>query len=516
MSNFATRIRIKGTGLYVEQQQPRKMRASGAPAYEGASTAARLQGWRVSSAGPNSALSSSLDTLRSRSRDMVRKNGLADGAAEKLVDALIGTGIKPQWMTSDAAFNKTIAKLWSRWTDEADAAGEFDFYGLQSIATRSMVEGGEVFTRLRPRRRGDVRTVPLQLQTLESEFCPVDKNQLITSSRYIQCGVEFDAIGRRVAYHLYREHPSDVGVRLWGMADTVAVPANEVVHMKAVRRPGSVRGEPWLTRALVKLYDLDKYDDAQLVKQQLATMFAGFMSPSTDGLAAFVEDADENGVALSPLEPGTMQVLPPGSNMTFSNPPSVGDYDQFNRQQHHYIAASIGLLYEQLTGDYSQVNDRQWRAAFNEFKRKIERHQHNLIVFQYCRPIVRRWVELGILSGALSIPAGVDIEDVMMPRWIPQAFAYINPVQDVQAQTEEVRAGFSSRKMKVSERGFDVEEIDAEIAADNERTEGLNVVLTTNPGLVSNAGVTQARPGGSGFVEPGTEPELPAPAKPNF
>ena len=35
-------------------------------------------------------------------------------------------------------------------------------------------------------------------------------------------------------------------------------------------RPGQHRGQPWLTQVLVKLYELDQYDDAELVRKKLA------------------------------------------------------------------------------------------------------------------------------------------------------------------------------------------------------------------------------------------------------
>ena len=42
------------------------------------------------------------------------------------------------------------------------------------------------------------------------------------------------------------------------------VPAAEIVHLFRPLRPGQIRGEPWLARALVKLNELDQYDDAEL------------------------------------------------------------------------------------------------------------------------------------------------------------------------------------------------------------------------------------------------------------
>jgi capsid protein len=43
-----------------------------------------------------------------------------------------------------------------------------------------------------------------------------------------------------------------------GGVETVRVPAEEVIHLFRPLRPGQIRGEPWLARALVKLNELDQ------------------------------------------------------------------------------------------------------------------------------------------------------------------------------------------------------------------------------------------------------------------
>jgi capsid protein len=58
----------------------------------------------------------------------------------------------------------------------------------------------------------------------------------------------------------------------------VRVPASEIIHLFRPLRPGQIRGEPWLARALVKLNELDQYDDAELVRKKTAAMFAGFIT----------------------------------------------------------------------------------------------------------------------------------------------------------------------------------------------------------------------------------------------
>jgi capsid protein len=84
-----------------------------------------------------------------------------------------------------------------------------------------------------------------------------------------------------VAYHLYRTHPEDGALAPMsgnGGMETVRVDASEILHLFRPLRPGQIRGEPWLARALVKLNELDQYDDAELVRKKTAAMFAGFIT----------------------------------------------------------------------------------------------------------------------------------------------------------------------------------------------------------------------------------------------
>ena len=77
------------------------------------------------------------------------------------------------------------------------------------MVAREMFVAGECFVRLRPRRAEDHLPVPLQLQLLQSEMLPFEKTETASSGNRIRCGIEFDVIGRRVAYHFRRRHPGD-------------------------------------------------------------------------------------------------------------------------------------------------------------------------------------------------------------------------------------------------------------------------------------------------------------------
>lgn len=447
--------------------------------YDAAGNGRRSTGWGTSNGGPNSVLVGNIDTLRRRSRHEARTNAWAASISEVIVTNVIGSGIKPMTKFPD------LQRLWNKWTDEADASFSTDFYGLQAIALRSVIEGGDCFVRTRPRRPEDGLSVPLQLQVLEAEHVPTTMSKDLGAAGSIVGGVEFDGIGRPAAYHMFREHP---GERLLLNADnmaTVRVPADSVMHLRMVRRPGEVRGEPWLARALVRLRELDLYNDAELVRKKSAAMFGGFIhTPGTDDdadILAGVGASQEDGVVIDPLEPGTFPVLPPGYEVTFSQPADVGgSFDTFMRAQLRAIASSVGVTYEQLTGDYSQVNDRTMRAALLEFKRRASMWQWHLVVWQLCRPVWRRFVDMAILSGAWTPPAGASDDEIYAVEWTPEGWSYLNPIQEIRAYQEAIRSGLTSRSRVISELGYDASQIDREIAADNARADELGLMFDSD------------------------------------
>lgn len=426
-------------------------RSPKASAWDAAGSGKRLTYWQTENSSINNLLGYSLEILRNRSRDMVRKNPYAANIIETLVTNAIGTGIKPQTK------NKSIQELWLRWTDEADNQGVQDFYGLQALVCRSMIEGGECFVRfcVRPNNL----SVPLQLQVLESEHLDTG----------VKKGIEFNKLGQREAYYLFAEHPNEGFSR----SESIRIPASEVLHIYKPLRPGQIRGEPWLSRVLLKLYELDQYDDAELVRKKTAAMFAGFIT-RLDPESNFMGSSNEH----AGLEPGTMQLLEPGEDVKFSNPSDVGsNYEAFMRQQLRAVAVGMGITYEQLTGDLSNVNYSSIRAGLIEFRRRCSALQHNIIVFQLCRPVWNRWIELALLSGKLD-SQDTSVKEV---KWVPQGFDWVDPLKDQKAQQMAVRNGFKSRSEVISELGYDAEQIDQEIKDDNYRADKAGFILDSDP-----------------------------------
>ena len=453
-----------------------------AAVYEAASATRRAYGWLAPTLGPNQSILDSLNVLRDRSRVATRNDGYAKGVIDKLVYNIVGTGLKPLSLAEDKEFRQKLQALWLLWTDYSDADGTLDWYGQQGQAVRCWLEAGEVFVRRRDRLPTDGLPVPMQLQVLEPELCPHGHNGLARGGNKIRAGIEFDRIGRRVAYYFFATRPGDW--QDWDPSELRRVPADRVLHVYKPLRPGQLRGIPHLTQALIRLRELDKFDDATLIRQQLAAMFVAFLKHPASDSSSLIPITGQEPVATEGnrpvlgLQPGIFQELAPGEEVEFSEPPDViSGYGDYMRQQLFAVAAATGVPYEVLTGDMSRVNDRTVRVILHEFRRQIQAEQHQTVAFQLCRPVWRAWMDHVFLSGALPIPAEylADPQPWANVEWMPQGWPYLHPVQDVEAARAAIRSGFTSRSAIVSEQGEDAQVIDQQQAEDNERADALGL-----------------------------------------
>jgi lambda family phage portal protein len=460
---------------------------------EGAMSQRRLRGWLPPLENINSLVASGGPRLLARSRELVVTNGYAANACEAFASNLVGDGIKPSSLIEDPNLRDRVQRLWLAWTDEADADGLTDFYGLQAMVAREMFVAGECFVRLRPRRAEDGLLVPIQLQLLQSEMLPFEKTEIAANGNRIRCGIEFDAIGRRQAYHFRRRHPGDSTDQGMTATETVRVPSQDVLHIYRPIDAGQIRGLPHVAPAMVRLFLLDQYDDAELDRKKTAAMFAGFITKTApeEQLMGEIEATDDSGATVS-LEPGTLQVLLPGEDVKFSSPADVGGgYEAFQYRTLLSVSASLGLPYHLVTGDVRQANYSSLRAELVEFRRRVEQLQHGVIAHQLCRPVWARWLETAVLAGALDLPDFARSPARYRPvNWIPPRWDWVDPLKDIQAQVLAMEAGIISRRKVVEATGYDIEEIDRENASDARRAAELGLHYRTSPGETQGARAT--------------------------
>jgi len=476
--------------------------------YTAGANGRRLKLWRTPLAGPNAAGANGT-TIVSRARHAARNDPWFGAALLRGGSNAIGTGIqaKPKWGTEVQKAEQK--RLWDRWIPVADADGVLDWYGLQALAWNEWKEAGEVFVRLRARRASDGLPVPLQLQLIESEQCPRDYWSTASNGNAIRAGIEFDAIGRRVAYWMTRSHPGDQSLDLRGN-ELVRVPADQILHLYRPTRAGQYRGMPDAAAVLALGFNIENLRDAVLERQKIANLFTGWYvsDASVPGDGGMLQDMqtgiDADDTPLAGLEPGTMQELPPGMEPKFSEPPGPGqDYAEFMRTSLMAYAARLGIPYEVLTGDLRNVSDRALRLILNEFRRLIEMDVWLYLVPQFCQKVRAAWFDAAVLGGALDIAGYADIRaEVIDTLWVPQGWPYSHPVQDVDADIKAIRGGLQSRTGTILANGDDPEQIDAEQVEDNARADALGLKHDSD-GREAKRGANQAaKPPGEPTHEP--------------
>jgi lambda family phage portal protein len=448
-------------------------------AYEGARVDRRTAGWNTTGTSANAEIGPALNVLRQRSRDLVRNNGYASNAIRELTSQCIGTGITAQAKApSNATVSQQINDAWRRWVDECDADGQLDFYGLQRLAVRSVFESGEALVRVRPRLMEDGLHVPFQLQVIEADYLDHTKTEELKSGGRIIQGVEFDPLGRRVAYWLYRDHPGDALVSHYGQnARSYRVSAEYVLHLYDKERPQQVRGVPIFTPVVIAMRDMDEYREAEMVRKKVEACFATFITQDADPSVSPITETQTNGSGQleESLEPGMMKYLKPGEDVKFAEPSGHGEgYGDFMHDAQSGIATGIGITYEQFTGDLSNVNYSSYRAGENSFRSKMDQFRWLCLVPMLLRPCRAWFINYAYAAGRIKARE-------FNTEWSMPKFRTVNPMQDAEATIKMIRSGLITLPQAVGEYGYEFEEQVADIKRTQETLDRLGITLDCDP-----------------------------------
>ncbi len=431
--------RILGT---VEPVQKRR--------FDGAAGGRR--GWGMGSFGRiNPETAAAGPALRSRASYLAMNNPWISQAVANWTGALVGPGIQPAAKHPDSATRKALNRYFADWCSRADAEGRTDFSGLQVAVADSMVKAGEALALISETADGP------RLRILPPELLDESKSVELSDGRAIFSGVELDATGRRTAYWIVPERPGKVWVTY---APSIRVESESVLHVFKPLAPGQLRGVSWLAPVILPASDFDKLCDALLKGAQVAAMHAGFIT-----------DLNGNGEPYDgetpSLEPGALIRWPNGTDIKFNSPQQAQQAAEFMKLNLRQLAAGLGLPDHLLSGDLTGANYSSLRAGLLPFRQRVEQVQYTVLVPQFLAPVWRAVILHGVLSGDLDAPDFEgNPEAYLLADWLPPAFMQVDPMKQVQADAAELEAGLTSRRKLVAARGWVIEDLDAELAAE--------------------------------------------------
>jgi lambda family phage portal protein len=459
--------------------------------YEGAKFSRLTADWVTGNTSADSEVYGSAQKLRDRARQLCRDNDYARQVLRAIEGNVVGQGIPFQAQVRmvrgggrlDAGVNDQIEQAWRQWTKArtCHTAGKLTFHDIERLVVRSAAESGEVFVRLVKQSFGG-SPVPLALEVLEADLLDDGLNGRSQQGNEIRMGVEVNDWGRPVAYHFLAYHPGDYQFSNQQISTQrhKRVPAEEVIHLYRMERPGMTRGVTWFASAIQRLHHLQGYEQAEVVRARASSALMGFIT-SPEG--ELLGDDVMNGERVSQFEPGVFKYLAPGESVTVPQLDAPdGQFEPFLRAMLRAMAAGVGCSYETVSRDFSQTNYSSSRLSLLE-DRDHWRILQNWLIENLHQRVFDAWLDMAVLSGALPLPNyELQSDRYKAVRWMPRGWAWVDPAKEVEAYAMAVRNGFKTLAEVVAEQGGDLEELMRSRRQELDEAEALNLKFDTDPG----------------------------------
>lgn len=516
-------------------------------AYEGANHFSReMARWRPSYGSADMDLLSQKPLADARSRDILRNDAFVQGGAAVHKDNIVGPvyklNAKPAYRTLglDEAwagdFQVEVEEKFSLWANSldnwVDAAGSKNLTEMVRLAVHQITQGGEVLA-VAEYLRGGNRPFRTAIQMIDPDRLS-NPHQVATNPR-VKGGIEFDRLGKPVRYFIRESHPTEYllgdnfrwrtveAKKPWGR--------QQVIHIYEQNRPGQSRGVSDMVAALKELRITKSFRDIVLQNAVLNATFAATIEsdiPAEAFAALGVADNPEeviegyasgffnaldayhgsgrgltlNGVRIPHLFPGTKLNMNPASQ---GGPLGT----EFEQSLLRYIAAALGISYEQLSRDFTQTNYSSARAAMNETWKFMLTRKH-LVADRFATHIYALWLEEAISMGYIEATRGFDPDFFYRPlhkdalvqcSWIGASRGQVDELKETQAAALRLKYGLSTQEDEAARLGKDWREINAQLEREKLDKEERGLVVEAQDNSINAAsGSPQER-------EPDAEPE---------
>lgn len=415
------------------------------------------------------------DSVRAWARALVRDNAYAWNVVDTIVSNVVGgDGISAQSCYETPVgddvedVNDARDALFAQWCEVCDINGKLNFYEIQNLAMREVVEAGEVLVRIikTPGKtyKGITRPVSLALEIIEADRLSLERDTYAAKSaaqsgnRVIR-GVELDDLGKPVAYWIYKQHPNSPYVV--GNQIPERIPASEILHIFRRDRVGQTRGVSWLAPAMSWTRDLGVYVDNEIQASAVASCFTAVIktdSPAGSLLAPQDEDTtDDNGNSLEYLEPGMVARLKPGESIEGINPgrPNAAA-DPWIRLMLRGICAGTGTSYEAVSKDFSNTSYSSSRTSKLEDRPRYRRWQ-NMLIDGLCQPVWDEFCNAAARDGIENFPTSTELLDnrrkVAPVEWQRPEWEWVDPTSEQNAAQASIDNFMSTYSDELGSRG---------------------------------------------------------------
>jgi lambda family phage portal protein len=405
--------------------------------------------------------------LRDQARHLERDLDLADNALNVLVQNTVGAGIDvlsaPR--LPGQPINRELAlqldDLWDAWWDAPEATRTHDYGMCQQLLARSWFRDGDAFYQ---DLIGTVpyfehgTAVPYSFEMLEADLVPLDFND---PARNILQGVERNAWGRPIAFHVYKSHPGDpMGTRL----ETKRVSAEFMHCIALMKRLHQVRGLSVFASAMSRFEDVKDYEESERIAAKVAaSMTFQIKKGSGEQYGADLggQTILQDGVPIRELRlaPGAIfdDLLPGESIESLGTDRPNPNAATWRKEQLRAAAGGIGVSYSSLSLDYNGTYSAQRQELVEKWGSYLMLAERFIALC--VRPQRMRFVEACVLSGRVRLPRGWTLRDLAASTYVRPVMPWIDPLKEAYARGEAEDRGWVSPQQNTLQYGNNPAEV---------------------------------------------------------
>lgn len=492
------------------------------------------------------------EIIDGRTRDMLRNDAFIQGGANLHKDNIVGAhfmlNTRPATKVIfgkeddvwEAEFQEEVEEKWDLYAESPDnwldAQRTNSFTSMVRLAVGIHLAAGEVLAAVEWIKDGRPFNTAIQMLDLDRLSTRPESNNDVN----VRAGIRFDSRGAPQSYQIRTEHPHDVNAWSFKMPSWTEVPIRkpwgrlQMIHIHEQVRPDQSRGVSELASSLREQKFARKFRDVNLQRAIMQSMYAAAITselPSEQvftslGGGSMTSDNAQEAVtnyasgylnAITEYTGGSKSIrldgariphLFPGTKLEMLSPTSGHALGmEFEQSLMRYIAASIGVSYEQLSRDYTQTNYSSARAAMTEtWKFMVARKK--LVADRFASLIYRLWLEEAIRKNeitafskrksALLYTGGVlnlKFDAISRCDWVGASRGQIDELKETQAAILRINNGLSTAEDELARLGKDWRKVYRQLKREMAMRDLMNLqFMATDPATMAAMNALSATP----------------------